>query len=47
LVFADGHAENLRGNQVIDTATGSPNLGKAFLPQTRVVWTLDPLDNPN
>lgn len=45
--FADGHAENLRGNQVIDTATGSPNLGKAFLPQTRVVWTLDPLDNPN
>jgi prepilin-type processing-associated H-X9-DG protein len=47
LVFADGHAENLRGNQVIDTAPGSPNLGKAFVPQTRVVWTLDPLDNPN
>ena len=47
LVFADGHAENLRGNQVIDTTAGSPNLGKAFVPQTRVVWTLDPLDNPN
>jgi prepilin-type N-terminal cleavage/methylation domain-containing protein/prepilin-type processing-associated H-X9-DG protein len=47
LVFADGHSENLRGNLVIDTVAGSPTLGKAFVPQARVVWTVDPDEDPN
>ncbi len=47
LVFSDGHSENLRGNVVIDTVVGSPTLGKAFVPQTRVIWTVDPEEDPN
>ena len=47
LAFADGHSENLRGNVVIDTALASATLGKAFFPQTRVVWTVDPEEDPN
>jgi prepilin-type N-terminal cleavage/methylation domain-containing protein/prepilin-type processing-associated H-X9-DG protein len=47
LVFIDGHVENLRGNLVIDTTPGSPQLGRAFVPQARVVWTVDPNANPN
>ena len=46
LVFADGHAESMRGNQVVETRAG-PNRGKAILPQTRVIWTSDPEVNPN
>ena len=46
LVFADGHAETLRGNDVVETHSG-PNRGKAILPQDRVIWTADPLGNPN
>jgi prepilin-type N-terminal cleavage/methylation domain-containing protein/prepilin-type processing-associated H-X9-DG protein len=47
LTFVDGHSENLRGNLVIDTVAGSPTLGKAFVPQSRVVWTVDPEEDPN
>jgi prepilin-type N-terminal cleavage/methylation domain-containing protein/prepilin-type processing-associated H-X9-DG protein len=47
LMFADGHSENLRGNLVIDTRPGSATLGKAFVPQTRVIWTVDPNEDPN
>src|SRR6185503_3716540 len=46
LVFADGHAETLRGNQVVETHSG-PNRGKAIMPQTEVIWTADPEGNPN
>lgn len=46
LVFGDGHAENLKGKMVVETTPG-PNKGKAILPQTRVVWTPNPEDNPN
>ncbi|MEJ5238157.1 DUF1559 domain-containing protein [Limisphaera sp. VF-2] len=47
LVFTDGHVESLRGDQVVETTPGSPNKGKAILPQTRIVWTPDPAANPN
>ncbi|HEY9173204.1 MAG TPA: type II secretion system protein [Verrucomicrobiae bacterium] len=47
LVFTDGHAETLKGSQVVDTQPGSPNRGKAMLPQVRLVWTVDPAANPN
>lgn len=46
LVFADGHAETLRGRLVVETRAG-PNRGKAILPQTRIIWTPDPEANPN
>ncbi len=46
LIFADGHVETKRGRLVVETRTG-PNKGKAILPQTDVVWTFDPEDNPN
>ncbi|MCI0539688.1 MAG: type II secretion system GspH family protein [Verrucomicrobiales bacterium] len=46
LVFADGHAQSLRGSQVIELRSG-PNRGKAILPQTRIIWTPDPESNPN
>jgi prepilin-type N-terminal cleavage/methylation domain-containing protein/prepilin-type processing-associated H-X9-DG protein len=47
LVFADGHAEGMKGNKVVETTTGSPNKGKAILPQANLVWTTDPNTNPN
>lgn len=47
LNFVDGHAENYRGDKVVDTTPGSPNKGKAILPQTEIVWTADPSTNPN
>ena len=47
LVFTDGHAEVLKGNKVVETTVGSPNEGKAILPQSQIVWTLDPNSNPN
>ncbi len=46
LVFVDGHAETVKGTDVVDTASG-PNRGKAILPQGNVVWTTDPAANPN
>jgi prepilin-type N-terminal cleavage/methylation domain-containing protein/prepilin-type processing-associated H-X9-DG protein len=47
LVFTDGHAETLKGPKVVETAAGSPNKGKAILPQTQIVWTPNPDTNPN
>jgi prepilin-type N-terminal cleavage/methylation domain-containing protein/prepilin-type processing-associated H-X9-DG protein len=47
LVFADGHAEGLKGNKVVETTVGSPNKGKAILPQVNIIWTADPNTNPN
>ena len=48
LVFADGHAETMRGTDVVETRTG-PGLtrGGAIMPQTRLVWTANPVTNPN
>jgi prepilin-type N-terminal cleavage/methylation domain-containing protein/prepilin-type processing-associated H-X9-DG protein len=46
LAFADGHAANYKGSQVVQTIAG-PDEGKAILPQTEIVWTLDPNSNPN
>jgi len=46
LVFADGHAATFKGTQVVQTIPG-PDEGKAILPQTEVVWSLDPNSNPN
>ena len=46
LVFADGHAESLRGEQVVETHPG-PNRGKAILPQERIIWTPNPESDPN
>jgi prepilin-type N-terminal cleavage/methylation domain-containing protein/prepilin-type processing-associated H-X9-DG protein len=46
LVFADGHAGSFKGPQVVQTAPG-PDEGKAILPQTDIVWTVDPNSNPN
>ncbi len=47
LVFADGHAESLKGNKVVETTPGNPNKGKAILPQNQIVWTADPSVSPN
>lgn len=47
LVFADGHAETLKGPLVVETRPGSANRGRAIFPQERIVWTLDPETNPN
>ncbi len=47
LVFIDGHAQGLRGDRVIDTRPGSPTEGRAFVPQTTVIWTTNPDGDPN
>ncbi len=41
LIFADGHAENHRINNVISER------GNAITPQTTLIWTPDPRSNPN
>ncbi len=46
LVFIDGHAASYKGLQVVQTQPG-PDEGKAILPQTEIVWTLDPAASPN
>ncbi len=46
LVFADGHAATYKGLQVVQTQPG-PDEGKAILPQTEIVWTIDPVSSPN
>jgi prepilin-type N-terminal cleavage/methylation domain-containing protein/prepilin-type processing-associated H-X9-DG protein len=46
IVFVDGHAENFRGGEVVETKSG-PFRGKAIIPQIRIVWTPNPDDNPN
>lgn len=47
LVFTDGHTETLKGTKVVETTAGSPNKGKAILPQQQLVWTANPNTNPN
>lgn len=46
LIFGDGHVDTRRGRSVVESRPG-PNKGKAILPQTDIVWTIDPADNPN
>jgi prepilin-type processing-associated H-X9-DG protein len=46
VVFADGHAESVKGTTIVETRAG-PNRGKAILPQTGIIWTPDPEANPN
>jgi len=46
LAFADGHAANYKGPRVVQTQPGADE-GKAILPQSEIVWTLDPNSNPN
>jgi prepilin-type processing-associated H-X9-DG protein len=46
LVFIDGHAGSFSINTVQSTAPG-PSRGNAIIPQTDIVWTADPNDNPN
>jgi prepilin-type processing-associated H-X9-DG protein len=47
LAFVDGHAAPFKGSKVVDTQTGSPNKGKAILPQLDIIWTADPAISPN
>ena len=46
LVFADGHAASFKGSQVVQMQPGSDE-GKAILPQTEIVWTVNPNVSPN
>jgi prepilin-type processing-associated H-X9-DG protein len=46
LAFVDGHCENKRGTQVVETRAG-PTRGQAIVPQAQVIWTADPEANPN
>jgi prepilin-type N-terminal cleavage/methylation domain-containing protein/prepilin-type processing-associated H-X9-DG protein len=46
LVFIDGHAATYKGPQVVQTQPGADE-GKAILPQTEIVWTIDPSASPN
>lgn len=41
-VMVDGHVRSLAGSEVIDPLTGG-----AYFPQSTVVWTADPLRDPN
>jgi prepilin-type N-terminal cleavage/methylation domain-containing protein/prepilin-type processing-associated H-X9-DG protein len=41
LVFSDGHVQAFPGNQVVETAPDNANEGKAILPQTTIIWTVD------
>jgi prepilin-type N-terminal cleavage/methylation domain-containing protein/prepilin-type processing-associated H-X9-DG protein len=47
LVMADGHAETLRAERVVDTDPNSSSYGRAIFPSTEVVWRPDPDSNPN
>ena len=47
LTFVDGHSSSFKGRFVVETQTGNPNRGKAILPQTQIIWTTDPAENPN
>jgi len=46
LAFLDGHAAAFKGNHVVQTQK-VPDEGKAILPQSEIVWTLDPSISPN
>jgi prepilin-type N-terminal cleavage/methylation domain-containing protein/prepilin-type processing-associated H-X9-DG protein len=45
IAFVDGHAESLKGPQVVQTAN-APGEGAAILPQSQIVWTANPSDTP-
>jgi len=47
LTFVDGHAAAFKGSKVVETQAGSPNKGKAILPQVDIIWTVDPATSPN
>ncbi len=47
LAFVDGHVKGYKGNQVVQTTKGDSNEGKAILPQTEIVWTVDPSVSPD
>jgi len=47
LTFVDGHSASFKGRFVVETQNGNPNRGKAILPQSQIVWTTDPTQNPN
>jgi prepilin-type N-terminal cleavage/methylation domain-containing protein/prepilin-type processing-associated H-X9-DG protein len=47
LTFVDGHSASFKGRSVVETQAGSPNRGKAILPQVQIIWTTDPAMNPN
>jgi prepilin-type N-terminal cleavage/methylation domain-containing protein/prepilin-type processing-associated H-X9-DG protein len=48
LVFADGHAQTFRGDEVVETLTGAGRTrGGAIMPQTKMIWTPDPQSDPN
>lgn len=46
LVFADGHAGQYAGQEIVDKNTGKAILDSNSL-QTTVLWTIDPSYNPN
>lgn len=46
LTFVDGHCESRKGNQVVSTG-GTSGRGQAIIPQVDIIWTPDPLANPN
>ncbi|HEX4342202.1 MAG TPA: prepilin-type N-terminal cleavage/methylation domain-containing protein [Verrucomicrobiae bacterium] len=41
IAFVDGHAEGYKGFKVVQCTPGDPQEGKAILPQTEIVWTVD------
>jgi prepilin-type processing-associated H-X9-DG protein len=45
IMFADGHAEGLKGDHVVQTQSGAGE-GGAILPQGEIVWTQDPASTP-
>jgi prepilin-type N-terminal cleavage/methylation domain-containing protein/prepilin-type processing-associated H-X9-DG protein len=45
IAFVDGHAAGFKGDRVVQTKPG-PGEGGAILPQTEIVWTTDPNQNP-
>lgn len=45
IAFVDGHAEALKGENVVQTAPG-PGEGGAILPQAQIIWTANPNDTP-
>ncbi len=47
LAFADGHAEALRGDRVVETSPDSGHAGKAIFPGGAISWCLKPSVNPN
>jgi prepilin-type N-terminal cleavage/methylation domain-containing protein/prepilin-type processing-associated H-X9-DG protein len=47
LTFVDGHSAAFKGYRVVETTPGSPNKGKAILPQGEIIWTADPAVSPN